>query len=693
MQLFDKKLQNICGHPLGFVLNRFFPQFGSICDWRLGMRPAIGWCCLVVFALAAEARAQVDLLAKEQEAIRAAVAHVATSVVRIETLGGLETLGGFLFGAGPTTGLVVSEDGYILSSSFNFAQKPAQILVYIDGSAVPAELVSIDHNRRLVLLKVNADKQLAVPETAPLKDLRIGQWSIAVGRTYGDGKSPNISAGILSATNRIWSRAVQTDAKISPANYGGPLIDIRGRVIGILTPLAQDGFGAPGPASEVAGVEWYDSGIGFAIPLEQVHGLLPRMKETRELHQGKLGVSLKGSDLFSGDVIIAAAAAGSPAQQAGLKAGDKIIEVDGAKITRQAELRHALMPRYAGDKIKLAALRGEKRIEREIELVAEIAPYELPFLGVLPLREPSAEPGVVLRFVYPDSPAAKAGLKPQDRIVAISGHPVANREGLLELMAAQSVDDEVELEIRRGTETKKHKLKLAAFPEIVPGDLPPAHGEFEPGEGEQRPTGLVTIKIPEIANSCSAYVPETYQANVPHGVLIWLHGAGGYREDELAEAWKEHCGKHDLILLAPKSSDPLKWQRDELEFVRKTLDDVLAKYNVDRKRITVAGIEGGGAMAYLFALGNRELAPGVAAIEAPLPAGTRVPATDAVQRQMFYIARSNQSSAAAQVQATIQQLRGLKYPVTVKELGEAPGQLTADDRAELARWTDTLDRI
>ncbi len=652
-----------------------------------------GGCLILIAFLTTGARAQVDLALKEEQAIQAAVEGVAPSVVRIETLGGLEKVGGFLFGTGPTTGLIVSADGYIVSSAFNFAQKPAQILVYLKDSPVPAELISTDSNRRLVLLKVNTDEPLPVPQAAPLKDLQIGQWSIAVGRTFGDGKKPNVSVGILSATNRIWSRAVQTDAKISPANYGGPLIDVHGRVIGVLAPLAQDGFGAPGPASEVAGVEWYDSGIGFAIPLAQINGLLPRMKAEKELQPGKLGVSLKGADLFSGDVIIGAAAAGSPAQQAGFKAGDKIVEVNGAKISRQAELRHALMPLYAGDKVKLVALRGDERIEREIELVAEIAPYEFPFLGILPLREPSDEPGVAVRYVFADSPAAKAEIQPQDRIVSFNGKPVANRDGLLELMAAAGVDDEIEIEIRRGKETQKHKLKLAAYPEAIPDELPPAHGEIAAAEGDPPATGLVTIKIPEIANSCSALAPKTYQANVPHGVLVWLHGAGGYREEELVEAWQEHYARHDLILLAPKSSDPQKWQRDELEFIRKTLDDVLAKYNVDRKRITVAGVEGGGAMAYLFAFGNRELAPGVAAIEAPLPAGTRVPATDAVQRQVFYVATAKQSGAAAQAQATIQQLRALKYPVTVKDLGETARPLTAEDRAELARWTDTLDRI
>ncbi len=645
-------------------------------------------------AWTARARGQEGLALKEEQAIQAAVGKVSPAVVRIETLGGLETVGQFLFGTGPTTGLVVSEDGYIISSAFNFAQKPAQILVYVNqASPVPAELVSTDFNRRLVLLKVKTDAPLAVAAAAPEKELRVGQWSIAVGRTFGDGKKLNVSVGIISAVNRIWSRAIQTDAKISPANYGGPLIDIQGRVLGVLVPLAQDGMGGSGPASEVAGVEWYDSGIGFAIPLEHINRLLPRMKSEKELHPGKLGVSLKGTDLYSGEVVIAAAVAGSPAQRAGLKAGDKIVEVDGAIITRQAELRHALMPHYASDKVKLVAVRGSERLEREIELVAEIAPYQFPFLGILPIREAAADPGVKVRYVYPDSPAAGAQLKPNDRILALDGKPVADRDAFLELMAARALGDEIELTVQSGDQSKTLKLKLAGLPESIPGDLPPAHGASVSPEGEQPPTGLVSIKIPEISNSCSAYVPESYRANVPHGVIVWLHAAGGYKDDELVAQWKEHCSKHDLILLAPKSEDAQKWQRKELEFIRKSLDDLITKYSIDRKRIAVAGMEGGGAMAYLFGFAHRELATGIVAIQAPIPPGTQVPATDPVQRQAYFLTVAKESPEAAAVQATIEQLRALKYPVTKKELGEKSRPLSSEERAELARWLDALDRI
>ena len=93
--------------------------------------------------------------------------------------------------------------------------------------------------------------------------MRVGQWAIAVGRTFESDRT-NMAVGILSALDRIWGKAIQTDAAVSPNNYGGPLVDIQGRVLGVLVPLS------PEATDEVAGVDWYDSGIGFAIPAEHI---------------------------------------------------------------------------------------------------------------------------------------------------------------------------------------------------------------------------------------------------------------------------------------------------------------------------------------------------------------------------------------------------------------------------------------
>ncbi len=211
--------------------------------------------------------AQEDISLREERAIQSAVAAVAPSVVRIETLGGLETVGGVLVGTGPTTGLVISPDGYIVSSAFNFVQKPTQTLVYLnDGTRLAATLVSTDFNRKLVLLKVDA-KDLPIPATAPLKDIEVGQWAIAIGRTFGDGTRPNVSAGIISGKNRIWSKAIQTDAKISPGNYGGPLVDIGGRVIGVLAPFGARQCGYVGEARPKSPA-WTGTTPGLGLPFQ-----------------------------------------------------------------------------------------------------------------------------------------------------------------------------------------------------------------------------------------------------------------------------------------------------------------------------------------------------------------------------------------------------------------------------------------
>src|SRR5688500_10642172 len=112
--------------------------------------------------------AQEDLEGLEETAMRAAVAAVAPSVVKIETIGGLERVGQVLVGTGPTTGLVVSEDGYIVSSAINFIQQPSSILVTLPGGQrAAAKIVARDHSRMLVLLKVNAPLALPVPVAVP----------------------------------------------------------------------------------------------------------------------------------------------------------------------------------------------------------------------------------------------------------------------------------------------------------------------------------------------------------------------------------------------------------------------------------------------------------------------------------------------------------------------------------------------
>jgi len=256
--------------------------------------------------------------------------------------------------------------------------------------------------------------------------------AIAVGRTF-ESDRPNMAVGILSAVDRIWGKALQTDAAASPNNYGGPLVDIRGRVMGILVPLSPDAAGG------VAGMEWYDSGIGFAIPLEHIRQVLPRLEKREDLHPGLAGVNLKGPNLYTGPAVIAACHPKCPATSGGIKAGDQIVAIDGRPVTRAAEVKQEIGRRYAGDKMRLTVLRGKERLECEIELAAKLEPFQHGFLGVLPMRT-AEEKGVPVRYVYPQSPAATTGIVAGDTLISLDGKPIRDRLDLIEKIGAWNLE-------------------------------------------------------------------------------------------------------------------------------------------------------------------------------------------------------------------------------------------------------------
>jgi len=656
------------------------------------MFPTILRCCttpaaLLLLLLTAPSNAQEDVRAQEQAAMKAAVAAVAPSVVRIETFGGLEQVGRVLVGTGPTTGLAVSEDGYVISSAFNFIQLPSSILVTLpSGKRATAEIVGRDRSRMLVLLKVNTDEKLPVPTMVPRSEMMVGQWTIAVGRTF-EGPDPNLSVGVLSARNRIWGKAIQTDAKISPGNYGGPLIDVRGRVLGVLVPLS------PQAQNEIAGAEWYDSGIGFAVPLVDILPHLDKLKRGEELQPGILGINLKGADIYALPAEIAAVQPKSPAYKAGLKAGDVIVEADGEEIVRQAQLRHVIGRHYAGDQLPLIVKRGDERVEVSIELTDKLEPYENPFLGILPVRASGQQQGVTVRYVYPGSPAAEAGIKEQDRLLALAGTPVPELAAALQVLANYEPLAEIDVQIERQGATQDLKIKLTGLPKETPENLPAPHAPLDAAGVERPPVGTVEIKLPEEANECLAYVPESYHPDVAHGVVLWLTEPGKFEREKLVERWKPLCGKFDLILLAPQPADAARWQPTEVDFIRKSLDDLISKYNVDRTRIIAHGNQAGGAMAWLTALGHRDLVRAVAPVDTSLPARAQVAANDPIERLAIYVAYPKNSKLAERIQAEVKRLEEMKYPVLVKELDDDAKQLTDDQTAELARWIDTLDRL
>jgi len=640
-------------------------------------------------AWAADPGDALELL--EQQAFRAAAQRVAPSVVRIETVGGLERVGDWLFGVGPTTGLVLGADGAIVSSAFNFVHRPASIVVRLaDGTRKVARLVATDHNRMIVLLKIDVDKPLPVPEIAPLAELRVGQWTIAVGRAF-EADQPNLAVGVLSATQRIWGKAIQTDAAVSPNNYGGPLVDVHGRVLGVLVPLS------PTETSPMAGVEWYDSGIGFAVPAATILELLPRLQRGTDLYPGFTGIHLALEKLYTADSTIPAVRPRSPAHLAGFRAGDRITAIDGKKVETAVQVKHEISRRYAGDKVRIAAVRGTEVIERELELVARIEPYEHPFLGILPIRIPRdsgkpAAPGVKVRYVYPDGPAAKAGIQIGDVLVSAGGKAAGDfAQWRLRLLEFQP-GDVLPVEIERQGQRRQLAVALGSLPGAIPaGPLPPAGEPGKPKPTARPQVGVVRIDFAERGEPAWVYVPQTYDSEQPCGIVVWLPPPGEVKPEAILALWKGPCERDRLILAIPRSPGPVRWQTREARLIPPLIARIAEQYSVDANRVVVCGAESGGTVAIAAGFRYAQLVRGVVAVDAPAE-GT-VPEPNPARRVEFYLATAARSRAATLVRQTIAQMRQWHYPVVVKDLGAEPRALNADEVAELARWIDTLDRI
>ncbi len=560
---------------------------------------------LFLLLLASSARAD-DLDAQEQKALSDAVDRVAPSVVRIETVGGLERVDKVLFGAGPTTGLVVDSSGYILSSAFNFVNKPASILVRLpDGSRKPAKLIARDHSCQVVLLKIETDRPLPVPEAAPLAQMRVGQWCVAVGRTFEE-EHPNMSVGILSALGRVCGKALQTDAPTSPNNYGGPLVDIRGRVMGLVVPLS------PQSVEEIAGIEWYDSGIGFAIPLESIQAVLPKLKKGEDLYSGVAGVFLQSKNQFTGDTVIASCRPNSPASKAGIKGGDRIVEIGGRKVTHTGEIKQEISRHYAGDKVHFVVQRGDKRIESDLVLVSKLEAYQHGFLGILPMRA-TDELGAVVRYVYPGSPAAEAKIEPGDVIESIAGESVEDRDALHGQISGFEPGMSVELEVRRKDKTRKVTVRLTELPTDLPPAALPASRPVNPeppatanAAKAKFKTGRIELSVSEFKNTAWAYVPEHYDPAVAHGVVVWLHGNNIADPKDLLALWKPLCDKSDLILVVPRAAGT-NWQADEAGFVEKLVGQLKTGYTIDPTRVAVFGRDSGASLALLLAYRSRDV--------------------------------------------------------------------------------------
>ncbi|NWG20359.1 MAG: trypsin-like peptidase domain-containing protein [Chloroflexi bacterium] len=268
------------------------------------------------------------------------------------------------------SGVIISPDGYILTNNHVIEGQQSLSVILFDGSRRDATLVGADPLMDLAVLKVGGE----VPGVATLGDsdaLQPGETVIAIGSPLGDFRN-TVTVGVVSALNRsIGGDApeglIQTDAAINSGNSGGPLINLRGEVVGINT-LVVRGSGLGSAPAE---------GLGFAVPSTTAKRVSDQLIANGKVVYPYLGVRFGTIDAMlaldnnlpvSAGALIAAVESGGPAAQAGLRAGDIITGVGGTKLGQSQSLRSLLLEYQPGDTITLDVLRDGKPLSLDITL-------------------------------------------------------------------------------------------------------------------------------------------------------------------------------------------------------------------------------------------------------------------------------------------------------------------------------------
>jgi S1-C subfamily serine protease len=280
-----------------------------------------------------------------------------------------------LFGGSPQgtasgSGFVVDSDGTIVTNA-HVVEGASKVTVSFEegGRSVDAEVKGVDDDSDLAVLKIDPDGlDLTVLPLGDLEGVDVGDPVVAIGNPFGLQRT--VTTGIVSALQRQLdapsgfpiSDAIQTDASINPGNSGGPLLDAQGDVIGINSQIATGG----GQGSV---------GIGFAVPVDTLKELLPRLRAGEEIQRAYLGVVMAPHDRGA---LVQEITDGSPADEAGLRAGsdgDVISSVDGKRVSGPDDVVNAVAAKRPGDSLEIAYYRGDERRTARIELAER--PYDL----------------------------------------------------------------------------------------------------------------------------------------------------------------------------------------------------------------------------------------------------------------------------------------------------------------------------
>ncbi|HUB81815.1 MAG TPA: DegQ family serine endoprotease [Bryobacteraceae bacterium] len=344
------------------------------------------------------------------------------------------------------SGVIVSADGYILTNNHVVAGANEIQVALSDERQFTGKIVGTDAKTDVAVVKIPANN-LPILTLGDSSKVQVGEFALAVGNPFGLGET--LTMGIISATGRgglgleDYEDFLQTDAAINPGNSGGALVNVRGELVGLNTAIVSGGGGG-------------NQGVGFAVPVNMAKAVMDQIIEHGKVTRGWMGVviqevtpQLAKSFGLSGEprgALVANITPGSPAEKAGIKRGDIILDLNGNAVPNSRDLSLKLSMTAPGTLVRLKVLRNGKEVSIPVSLGQEPAspqaasaaapPASGPKLGIsiTPLTPdmaqqlglPAVTKGIAITGVDDGSPAQDAGLQRGDVIQEVNHKPVTS---------------------------------------------------------------------------------------------------------------------------------------------------------------------------------------------------------------------------------------------------------------------------